>query len=80
SDTDALNTGFDPAYVIDAYSNMQRGSDKFFSRFFDKLAGNASIRRLIMLGTPADKIKNSWADEVNRFKQLRNKYLLYPEK
>ncbi|MDE5705410.1 MAG: DUF1343 domain-containing protein [Muribaculum sp.] len=80
SDTDALNTGFDPAYVIDAYSNMQRGSDKFFSRFFDKLAGNASIRRLIMLGTPADKIRNSWADEVNRFKQLRNKYLLYPEK
>ncbi|WP_278434870.1 exo-beta-N-acetylmuramidase NamZ domain-containing protein [Muribaculum intestinale] len=80
SDADALNTGFDPAYVIDAYSHMQRGADKFFSRFFDKLAGNASIRRMILLGTPADKIRDSWADEVYRFKQLRHKYLLYPEK
>ncbi len=35
---------------------------------------------MILLGTPADKIRDSWADEVYRFKQLRHKYLLYPEK
>lgn len=78
SDEDALATGFDPSYVADAYTHMQRGADKFFSKFFDRLAGTAALRRMILLGTPADSIRASWAPDIERFSKLRARYLLYP--
>ncbi|WP_300300311.1 DUF1343 domain-containing protein [uncultured Muribaculum sp.] len=80
SDSAALDTGFDPSFVIDAYTHMQRGSGKFFSKFFDKLAGTPDLRRMIMSGEPASKIKESWAPATTGFKKLRERYLLYPEK
>lgn len=78
SDEEALATGFDPAYVIDAYTHMRRGADKFFSKFFDRLAGTPALRRMIMLGAPVDSIRASWAPDIERFTRLRERYLLYP--
>lgn len=72
--------GVDFSYIIDAYKAMPASARaKFFTSFFDKLAGNTKVRRMITDGVPADKIKASWSDEVSRFKKLRSKYLLYPE-
>lgn len=81
ADHDALIAGgVDLSYVIDAYRSMpDEAKPKFFTAFFDKLIGNAKVRRMILDGAPADSIKASWRDEVERFKTLRAKYLLYPE-
>ena len=71
--------GVDLSYVIDAYHNMQSGKESFFTSFFDKLIGNDKVRSMIVDGYSAKEIKATWRDEVEKFKMLRRKYLLYPE-
>lgn len=78
---DVIPRGFDLSYIIDAYSNKgMRRAGKFFIPFFDNLAGTTGIRRMIEQGKSADEIRQTWADDVSRFRQQRKPYLLYPEK
>ncbi len=72
--------GLDLTYLIDAYRGMrQAGEQKFFTPFFEKLIGSRRIRPMIERGDPAEAIRATWADDVESFKTLRRKYLLYPE-
>ena len=82
SDVDSMiSAGVNLQYIIDAYSSMPEASKaRFFSPFFDKLIGNTRVRQMIISGRSADDIKSTWADEVVKFRKLRAKYLLYPEK
>ena len=80
-DDSIIALGVDLSYVIDAYNAMPAASrQKFFTSFFDKLIGNASVKQMIIDGRSADEIKASWRPEVEKFKSIRSKYLLYPEK
>src|SRR5690554_481674 len=69
---------FDLSYVIDAYHNLAIG-EKFFTSFFEKLVGVDYIRKDIVAGKSADEIKAKWANDVEKFKQQREPYLLYSE-
>ncbi len=71
--------GVDLSYVIDAYKKTRLGP-KFFTSFFNLLAGTDSISRMIEAGATADEIKATWADDVAAFRARRAPYLLYPEK
>lgn len=51
---------------------------KFFNAFFDKLAGGRSLREQVIAGATEAEIRASWADGLERFAQVRAKYLLYP--
>ena len=75
---EVIAKGMNLEYVIDAYNNLNIG-DKFFTSFFDKLAGQTYIREMIQAGKSADEIRARWHDDVKRFKQQRRPYLLYPE-
>lgn len=68
--------GIDLSYVIDAYKNLNIGS-KFFTSFFDLLAGCSYIREMIEQGCDADEIKARWQDDVTKFKKQRAPYLIY---
>ena len=46
-------------------------------KFFDLLAGTATIRQGLMAGRPAEEIVGSWSDDLARFEGLRTRYLLY---
>ncbi|MBR6489950.1 MAG: DUF1343 domain-containing protein, partial [Muribaculaceae bacterium] len=70
--------GMNLEYVIDAYNNLNIG-DKFFTPFFDKLAGRTYIRELIQAGKSANEIRAMWQDDVKNFKEQRKPYLLYKE-
>ena len=70
--------GIDLTYVIDAYRTLNIG-DKFFTRFFDLLAGNDTMRQMIMAGKSAAEIKASWQADVDKFKQQRKPYLIYKD-
>lgn len=78
SDDDAIAQGVSFAYVIDAYNNLGMG-DSFFRKGFERLAGNADIRKMIEEGKTDAEIKASWADDVKKFKEQRKPYLLYAE-
>lgn len=52
---------------------------KFFTPYFDKLAGTSQLREQIMNGVSEEEIRKSWQPALNNYKLLRQKYLLYPD-
>jgi uncharacterized protein YbbC (DUF1343 family) len=66
-------------YLIDAHNEI--GSRFFVSNygFFDKLAGSDKLRRLILNNATIDSIRSSYAKDLDEFKKVRSKYLLYPD-
>jgi uncharacterized protein YbbC (DUF1343 family) len=46
--------------------------------WMDKMTGTEKVRQQIDQGKSAREIVRSWAAELNTFKKLRGKYLLYP--
>lgn len=49
----------------------------FFNSLFDKLAGNATLKQQIIAGKTNDEIRKTWQKDLDNFKQIRNKYLIY---
>ncbi|MCM1517119.1 MAG: DUF1343 domain-containing protein [Pseudoflavonifractor sp.] len=78
SEDDAISQGLNLEYIINARRQMGN-KPGFIGPFFDKLIGNSSVRQMIEQGHSADEIKRTWADDVQRFRQQRKPYLLYPE-
>ena len=77
-DEQIIANGFNLEYVIDAYNRTGLG-EKFFTRFFEKLVGVEYIRTMIMEGRSAAEIRARWQSDIEQFKALRRKYLLYAE-
>ena len=73
-----IGKGFNLEYIIDAYKRLDVG-DAFFTPFFEKLVGVDYIRKMIIEGRSADEIRAVWQADIERFKSLRQKYLLYKE-
>ena len=78
SDDTILERGFDLEYVIDAYRNLGTG-EKFFTPMFEKLVGVDYVRRMIIEGRSADEIRAVWQPELEKYRTLRRRYLLYEE-
>lgn len=75
------NSGaFNLDLLLDFYKNY---SDKetFFLKnlFFDKLAGSDQLRKQIIAGKSSKQIRESWQADLEKFKIVRRKYLLYEE-
>ncbi|MBP3432929.1 MAG: DUF1343 domain-containing protein [Alistipes sp.] len=70
--------GINIGYVVDAYNNLAMG-DEFFKPMFEKLIGVKWVREMIMEDATAEEIEARWAADVEAFKQLRKRYLLYKE-
>ena len=60
---DVIAQGMNLEYVIDAYRNLNIG-DKFFTPFFDKLAGRTYIREMIRPARAPPEIRAMWQDDV----------------
>lgn len=52
--------------------------EKFFTSYFDKLAGTPKLKQQIMDGLSEEEIRKSWEPGLSDFKTKRKKYLLYP--
>ena len=75
-DEDIIAAGVDLSYLIDAYDHIEE-HEGFFTSFFERLIGRGDIRGMIEDGMSADDIKQTWAQDIEDFKVLREKYLLY---
>jgi uncharacterized protein YbbC (DUF1343 family) len=69
-------TEFHIEWLIDAYQNFNN-KETFFNQFFIKLAGDTNLQTQIIAGTTIDKIRLSWQKDLDKFRQIRQKYLLY---
>jgi uncharacterized protein YbbC (DUF1343 family) len=72
------NNLIDIDLIIEAYQNFPNKS-QFFTAFFDKLAGNKSLREQIIAGKTSAEIRKSWKKDLDTFKKNRKKYLLYTD-
>jgi uncharacterized protein YbbC (DUF1343 family) len=63
-------------WLLKAYENT---ADKtvFFNDFFTKLAGTKKLREQIEAGMTEKEIRKTWQEGLDRFKEIRKKYLLY---
>lgn len=79
----AAPKGFSLKYVIayyQAYRNVGK-ADKFFTRpeWFDLLIGNRMVRQQIIKGADEEEIRAGWQAELDAYRKMRQKYLLYPD-
>ena len=63
-------------WLITTYKSCPE-KEKFFNSFFDKLAGTEKLRIQITSGKTSKEIKETWQEDLENFKTLRKKYLLY---
>ncbi len=61
------------------YYEALGGSGDFFTNYFEKLAGTASLRKQIEAGMTEEQIRQSWQPGLDKFKKIRKKYLLYED-
>lgn len=62
--------------LIDAY-DFSKDGEPFFTPYFNRLAGSSVLRTQIEAGMTEEEIRASWHDDLERFKKIREKYLLY---
>ncbi|RTL59925.1 MAG: DUF1343 domain-containing protein [Sphingobacteriales bacterium] len=82
-----INGRIQLSYLLNAYKLFPK-KDSFFlpsksgkpeDYFFNKLAGNATLMQQIKDGKSEDEIRKSWQPDIQKFKAIRKKYLLYKD-
>ncbi|MBI1783014.1 MAG: DUF1343 domain-containing protein [Sphingobacteriales bacterium] len=80
-----INGRIQLSYLLNAYK-LFPNKDSFFlpaksgkqeDYFFNKLAGNATLMQQIKDGKSEEEIRKSWQANIQKFKAIRKKYLLY---
>lgn len=65
-------------WLIKAYKRLNKLHKPFFNGYFNYLAGTAVLQQQIKDGLSIKEIRQSWQKDLNQFKKIRSKYLLYP--
>lgn len=73
---ESLNHQFTLKYLLDAYQKSGKGNT-FFTDYFNTLAGTDQLRKMILAGKTASEIEASWQSDLESYKRLREKYLIY---
>ena len=63
-------------WIINLY-NTCAAKDKFFTNYFNLLAGNDVLQKQIKDGMKEEDIRKSWEPALSKFKETRKKYLIY---
>lgn len=75
---EAHDTGFSLRYLITALRASGAG-EGFFTPMFEKLVGVSYVRPMLLDGSTEDEIRARWQPEVERYRTLRARYLLYED-
>lgn len=84
---DALQPHLQLKWLLQAFALFPQ-KDSFFIQpksgkptdyFFNKLAGSSTLQQQIIAGKTEADIRQSWQKQLNSFKQIRRKYLLYKD-
>lgn len=67
-------------FFLDFYQQFEKKED-FITResWFNLLAGTDEVLKQIKAGKTEDEIVQSWQPELTKYKDIRKKYLLYPD-
>lgn len=78
---DVKAEGLDLSYLLQAQQVFAKHKLKLFNSpdFMDKLSGTNQLRQQIEQGWSEAQIRQSWQADLQKFRQQRRSYLLYPE-
>jgi len=65
-------------FLIKSYKSLKR-KNNFFNNYFYRLAGTKTLQQQIEKGLSEFEIRKSWQNDINNFKKIRKKYLLYTD-
>ena len=65
-------------WLITAYQNSNDPEQFFKTSGFTKHAGTALLQKAIEAGVSEEEIRTGWAPDIERFKEIRKRYLIYP--
>ena len=65
-------------WLISSYNQLKH-DEQFFNAFFGKLAGTLTLRQQVESGLTRTQISESWKKGLDEYRQMRKKYLLYPD-
>lgn len=82
--TQKLESSFSLKPILEFYQmmkdeNLEGKKDNFFNSYFNTLAGNDKLQTQIKEGLSEQKIKATWQKELEEYKKMRKKYLLYQD-
>jgi uncharacterized protein YbbC (DUF1343 family) len=66
------------SWLINVYEFF-KDRDDFFTPYFSKLAGTENLKNQIVERKSEEEIRKSWEDDLNNFRQIRKKYLIYTD-
>ncbi|PCJ66579.1 MAG: hypothetical protein COA58_06380 [Bacteroidetes bacterium] len=72
------NGGLNLSWLKLFYDNNSVNEGEYFKSFIYKLCGTKSLKTQIEQGLSEEKIKESWQEDLDKYKEMRKKYLLYP--
>lgn len=77
---DKVDDKLQVSWLLEAY-RLFPAKDSFFlkNNFFNKLAGNDKLMKQVKDGKSAEEIRASWQNDIEKFRQIRKKYLLYKD-
>ena len=64
-------------YILDAYKNTTDKSLFFNTSGFTRHAGTKELQKQIEAGLSQEEIKKTWQEDIDQFKKIRAKYLIY---
>lgn len=65
-------------WILEMYRTYPE-KEKFFTDFFEKLAGTRVLRQQIEKGLSEEEIRETWKPGLKKYMEIRKKYLLYPD-
>ncbi len=65
------------SWLIDTYKNANDSTLVFNTKGFTKHAGTQKLQQQIESGLTEEEIKMTWKNDLDKFKKIRAKYLLY---
>jgi len=78
--TDSIEHQLNLQYLVLAYESFIDKNNFFLANhFFNKLAGNVTLKEQLIAGLSEEEIRLSWQEGLLKFKQVRKKYLLYTD-
>ena len=66
-------------YLIDFYNRLKSTNSDFFGKYFYRIAGNKILENQIKNGISEREIRLSWKADIDKYKKIRKKYLLYKD-
>lgn len=69
--------GINLVWLIESYKILKQDNPVFFTKYFNTLAGNSKLKKQIEHGMTEEEIKQTWEEDLKRFKTIRKKYLIY---